>query len=235
MKLGIMQPYLFLYIGYFQLLHAVDRFVVYDDVMFIKQGWINRNRILINGKPSFFSVPVKHASSFTCICDTLIGDGRPHERWSEKLLKTFDNAYRQAPEFARVFPMIESVFARQTTRVADLARASLKVVADFLNIHTGWIDSSTQYSNAHLHGEDRVLAICKAEGAEEYVNASGGKELYSRKRFEIEGVRLRFIEPKPIQYRQFGPPFVPWLSIIDVLMFNSRETVQGYLDAFDLD
>ena len=131
-KLAIMQPYLFPYIGYFQLIHAVDRFVVYDDVAYIKQGWINRNRILINGKASFFNVPIKNASSFALIRDTLINDHQQHARWAEKLLKTFDNAYRRAPEFARVFPMLEHVFCAQTTRIADLALASVRAAAEFM-------------------------------------------------------------------------------------------------------
>lgn len=229
-----MQPYLFPYIGYFQLVHAADRFVVYDDVAYIKQGWINRNRILINGDASFFSVPIKHASSFTSIRDTLIDDDRQHARWVEKLLKTFDNAYRRAPEFARVFPLVEQVFSRQTTRIADLAVASVKTVAAALELTTTFVDTSTTYGNADLKGEDRVLSICAAEGANVYVNVPGGRELYSRERFDAQNVRLCFVQPRPIEYRQFGAPFVPWLSIVDVLMFNPLETVRRYLETYDL-
>jgi len=229
-----MQPYLFPYLGYFQLMRAVDRFVVYDDVAFITQGWINRNRVLINGRPSYFTVPVKHASSFVSIHDTLIdGDGQ-HARWIEKTLKTFDNAYRRAPQFARVFPLVEAVLMRPTNRVAELAAASLEAVADFLEIRTEWVESSRRYGNAGLKGEERVLAICRAEQATDYVNAAGGRELYARDRFEAAGVRLHFLQPRTVEYRQFGHPFVPWLSIIDVLMFNPLETVQTFLDACDL-
>ena len=229
-----MQPYLFPYIGYFQLIHAADRFVVYDDVAYIKQGWINRNRILINGRPSFFSVPIKHASSFTSIRDTLIDDDRQHARWVEKVLKTFDNAYRRAPEFARIFPIVEQVFGRQTTRIADLAVASVKAIASALEMKTTFVDSSMQYGNGNLKGEDRVLSICAAEGADVYVNVPGGRELYSPERFNAQGVRLCFVQPRPIEYRQFGEAFVPWLSIVDVLMFNPLETVRRYLEAYDL-
>ena len=229
-----MQPYLFPYIGYFQLMHAADRFVVYDDVAYIKQGWINRNRMLLDGEAAFFNVPVKHASSFTTIRDTLVDDSVQNRRWAEKLLKTFDQAYRRAPEFARVFPLIEAVLGRPTSRVADLAVASLKAVAGYLDIRTAWVDSSTVYGNAHLKGEERVLAICRVEGATEYVNAAGGRNLYASDRFEAAGVRLRFAQPRPIAYRQFTAPFVPWLSIVDVLMFNRPEKVRQYLDACHL-
>lgn len=229
-----MQPYLFPYLGYFQLMHVADRFVVYDDVAFIKQGWINRNRLLINGQPSFFNVPVKHASSFMAIRDTVIDDSAQHRRWVEKLLKTFENAYRRAPEFKRIFPMIEAVFTRPATRVADLAVRSLRTVADCLEIRPSWVETSGIYNNAHLKGQARVLDICRIEGAGEYVNPSGGRELYSATEFEAAGVALRFLQPRLVEYRQFEQPFVPWLSIIDVLMFNSRDVVRSYLDQHDL-
>lgn len=234
MKLAIMQPYLFPYVGYFQLIHAVDTFVIYDDVAFIKQGWIARNRILINGQASFFNVPVRHASSFTLIRDTAIDDDPQHRRWTEQLLKTFETAYRRAPQFARVFPLLEAVFGRKTARVADLAAASLKAVADFLEISTRFVETSTVYGNADLKGEARVLQICAAERASAYVNASGGAALYSRDRFDAQGVQLMFLEPRPIEYRQFNAAFVPWLSIVDVLMFNPRERVRELLDQYDL-
>jgi hypothetical protein len=233
-KLAIMQPYLFPYIGYFQLIHAVDRFVVYDDVAFIKQGWINRNRLLINDAPAFFTVPIKNASSFALISDTRIDDAPQHSRWAEKLLKTVDTAYRRAPEFGRVFPVIEEVFGRKTTRIVDLAVASLKAVATFLDIRTSFLDSSTTYGNAQLKGEERVLAICAAERAAEYVNLPGGHALYSSERFAARGIKLSFIEPRFPEYRQFGGNFVADLSIIDVLMFNPVETVREYLNAYEL-
>ena len=229
-----MQPYLFPYIGYFQLIQAVDRFVVYDDVAFIKQGWINRNRILINGAATFFTVPVKDASSHRLICDTLIGGDRQNERWSEKLLKSFDNAYRRAPQFGSVFPLIESVVAAQPVRIAELALASLKAVARLLDLRTTFVESSATYGHVHLKGEDRVLAICAAEGATEYINVPGGRALYSVERFRSRSVKLAFLEPRPLEYRQFGDAFVPWLSIIDVLMFNPVDTVRSYLLAYDL-
>ncbi len=234
MTLGIMQPYLFPYIGYFQLLSAVDRFVVYDDVTFIKQGWINRNRILINGEATFFTVPLAHKSSATAIRDTAISDATEHRRWAEKLLKSVDNAYRRAPEFSRTYPIVEQVLSRATSRVAELAVDSIKAVASFLDVPTPIVDTSSGYGNADLQGQDRVLAICKAEQAARYVNPSGGRELYSRERFGAEGIDLRFLEPRPIEYKQFGGPFVPWLSIVDVLMFNPVDRVREYLRACDL-
>jgi len=232
--LGIMQPYFFPYIGYFQLLAAVDRFVVYDDVTFIKQGWINRNRMLINGEAVFFTVPLANKSSSTAIRDTAVSDAPEHRRWAEKLLKSFDNAYRRAPHFAETYPVLERVLTNATSRVAELAVDSIRAVADRLQISTPIVETSSVYGNADLHGEERVLAICRAEQATRYVNVSGGRELYSRERFAAEGIDLRFIQPRAIEYPQFGGPFVPWLSIVDVLMFNPVERVREFLGACEV-
>ena len=224
-----MQPYLFPYIGYFQLLAAVDRFVVYDDVTFIKQGWINRNRMLINGDAAFFTIPLAHKSSGVTIRDTAISDAPEHGRWAEKLLKSFDNAYRRAPEFARTFPLVERVLMTTTTKVAELAVESVRAVAERLEIRTPIVETSSGYGHADLHGEDRVIAICRAERASRYVNASGGRELYSRERFNAQGIELQFIEPRTIEYAQFDDRFVPWLSIIDVMMFNPVDKAREFL------
>jgi hypothetical protein len=233
-KLGIMQPYLFPYLGYFQLLHAVERFVVYDDVAFIKQGWINRNRVLNNGRPSYFTVPVKHASSFALIRDTVVDDHPQNARWVEKMLKTMDQAYHRAPEFAQVFPMVETVLRLPTRRVAELAAASIKAVMQVLDIQTGWVEGSARYGNAHLKGEDRVLAICRAEGATDYVNVTGGQELYAPERFAADGIGLHFVRSRPVAYRQFHDPFVPSLSVIDVLMFNTPAAARELVTQYDL-
>jgi hypothetical protein len=232
MKIAIMQPYFFPYLGYFQLLHAVDCFVVYDDVAFIKQGWVNRNRILINGQPSYVTVPLKQASSFRVIRDIEIDDSPQNRQWPARFLKSVDNAYRRAPQFERVFPLIESVFGAGATKVGELARASVRAVAAHLGLDTEWVETSTRYGNSELAGQERVLAICRAEHATEYVNAAGGAELYSREAFARAGITLRFLASSPHEYRQFGAPFVPWLSIIDVLMFNTPDEVGDRLEGF---
>jgi hypothetical protein len=234
MKLAIMQPYFFPYIGYFQLLHAIDKFVVYDDVAFIKQGWINRNRILINGQPSYLTVPLRQASSFRLIQEIEVDDGAQNRQWQARLLKTVANAYRRAPEFGHVFPLIESVLMDGAGRMAELALRSLRAVARHLDLHPQWVESSSAYANAGMSGQDRVLAICGAERASEYINAAGGAELYSPEAFAQAGVRLRFLQPERVEYRQFGAPFVPWLSIIDVLMFNSPAAVRALLERYQL-
>jgi WbqC-like protein family len=233
-KLAIMQPYFFPYLGYFQLVHAVDRFVMYDDVAFIKQGWVNRNRILINSQPSFVTVPLKQASSFRTIRDIEIDDSPQNRLWPARFLKSVDNAYRRAPQFERVFPLIESVLHMGATKIGELARASVRAVAKHIGLDTEWVETSTRYGNANLAGQERLLAICRAEQATEYINASGGIELYSREEFARAGIALRFLASSSHEYRQFGAPFVPWLSIIDVLMFNTPAEVGELMRRYDL-
>jgi len=228
-----MQPYLFPYIGYYQLMHACDRFVVADDVTFIKQGWINRNRLLINGAASYFTVPVRRHSADALIRDVEIDDG-PSSRWRVPLLKTIANFYRRAPWFEPVYPVVERVLGGPFTRIADMARASLREVCDYLGAPVSMIESAAAYGNAHLKGQERVIDTCRAERATDYINAAGGRALYSHEAFLAHGIRLHFLSPAPIEYRQFDGPFVPWLSMIDVLMFNPRDEARALLGRYEL-
>lgn len=233
MKLGVNQPYFFPYLGFYQLLHAVEKFVVYDDVSFIKQGWINRNRILIRGEPSLFTIPVKAHSSSQPIREILIDRGKGNA-WRSKLLRTIDNAYRRAPHFDIAMPLVEEVLDPQITQISELALYSLKVVTRHLGLKVSFVETSAAYGNEALRGQARILDICRREGASEYVNLPGGRSLYSTERFAAEGVRLRFLAPELPAYEQFGDKFVAGLSIIDVLMFNARTRVQDFLGRYSL-
>jgi hypothetical protein len=230
--LGIMQPYLFPYLGYYQLMHAVGTFVVSDDVTFIKGGWINRNRVLINGEPAYFTVPLQKAPSTTLIRDMRIDDDG-QAGWRKRQLRTLANFYRRASQFDAVFPLLESVFNEPTTAIATMARASLVRVAHYLRIETRFADS-TAYANAHLKSQDRVIDTCQQERASTYINAIGGQALYSTADFAARGITLKFLKSRPIEYPQFRTPFATSLSIIDVLMFNSRDQARALLDCYDL-
>lgn len=226
MKLALMQPYLFPYIGYFQLLSQVERFVFYDDVNFIKNGWINRNRLSLNGAPQYFTVPLSNASPFQKIRDVAI---TPASGWRRKLGESIRHAYSRAPHFATVSALVQRVFDTDTLRIGELAKTSVRQVADYLDLATEFIDSSAPYGNADLHGMQRVLDICRIEHATDYYNVPGGRALYESAAFAERGVRLHFVEPLPFKYMQGGPDFLPSLSIIDVLMYNDPARVRGLL------
>jgi hypothetical protein len=229
MKLAIMQPYLFPYIGYFQLLNAVDKFVVFDDVNFIRKGWINRNNILVNRQKYLFTVPVKDASQNKLINEIQIAEGD----WQEKFLRTIAQSYKKAEFFDETFALIETIVRSGELYIAKLILRSLLILKDALKINTEIVPSSEIYNNRELKAQNRILDICKREKASEYVNPSGGIELYDQRFFSENGVKLFFLRTQPFAYRQFGEEFVPYLSIIDVLMFNgaigTRELLSKYV------
>lgn len=228
MKIAIMQPYLFPYLGYFQLLACVDKFVVYDDVAFIKQGWIHRNRILLRGKPHLFTVPVAHGSSFRSIRDTMIA-ANEWPRWRKRALDTIAQAYARAPHFERTYHLVERTLTLESNSIAELARSSVENVKLMLGLNAELRNSSTMYDNAVLKGQARVLDICRRENAREYVNPVCGRPLYSREAFVQQGLELRFLQAELHPYPQGSGPFVPGLSVIDALMFNGRDELLALL------
>jgi WbqC-like protein family len=231
MKLAVMQPYVFPYIGYFQLIAAVDVFVFYNDVNYIKKGWINRNRILLNGKDFLFTIPCADASQNKLICDTKISF-EIKER--NKLLATIQQAYTKAPFFKEVYSIVENVLTTDYEFIDEMAIVSVKETCKYLNVATKFKESNNRYNNSELAQADRLIDICLQEKADQYINAQGGTDLYDRKYFLSHTINLQFIKPGTIAYKQFDDEFVPSLSIIDVLMFNEKEVVKQMLRSFEL-
>jgi hypothetical protein len=232
--LGIMQPYVFPYIGYFQLIKAVDKFIVYDDVAFINKGWINRNNILVNGKAIMFTIPLVGASQNRLIRDIQVDN---LSGWSKKFLKTIEQLYKKAPYYKEGFQLVEHVFNLSSTNIAELGVNSLKETIKYLNIETKIVDSSTIYNNQDLKAQCRILDICLQEKINHYINPIGGIAIYNKQLFADNEILLNFIKVKPIQYKQFNKQdesFVPWLSIIDLLMFCSVEEINEHLNKFEL-
>ena len=233
MTLAIMQPYIFPYIGYFQLIHAVDKFVVYDDVNFIKQGWINRNQILLNGKEFLFSIPVAEVSSYKKINEVQVHK-RLYDAWKPKFYKSLEQAYSKATFFDETFTLVKDVLDNECLTIARLATDAIRKISGYLDIDTFIVATSAQYENDSLHGKDRVIDICKKEGANTYVNAAGGAALYSKSFFKNENIQLYFLTTKEVRYQQLTEHFIPDLSIIDVLMFNSKEKINELLKRYEL-
>ncbi|MBP9149450.1 MAG: WbqC family protein [Rhodoferax sp.] len=222
MKLAIMQPYFLPYIGYFQLMSAVDVFVVYDNIKYTKKGWINRNRILQNGHDVMFSLPLKADSDQRDIDQRQLADTfRPDD-----LVNQISGAYRQAPYFQQTMPLMTSICRHHDHNLFAFLHHALVLTAAHLGIGTRIVKSSDVQADHTLKGQDRVLAICKALGADRYFNSIGGQALYARDAFQNRGVELLFVQAKPLEYPQFGQAFVPWLSILDVLMFNPLDHVR---------
>jgi hypothetical protein len=235
-RIAVMQPYVFPYIGYFQLIHSVETFVYYDDVNFIKQGWINRNRILVNGNAFLFTIPVENISSFKEIRHVRLHE-RNYQIWKPKFLKTLTQAYGQAPFFSDAIDLIYEALSYQGNTISELAQNTVNLASVYLGLNKTFLRSSELFGDSKgMDKADRLVTIAKRLLADNYVNPLGGTELYEKKYFSDRGIDLSFIKPaESIIYSQGkNPKFLPWLSIIDVIMFNSRETIQKLLASYEL-
>src|SRR3990167_4624103 len=224
-SIAIMQPYFFPYIGYFQLIAAVDQFIVYDNIKYTKKGWINRNRILSNKKDTVISLPLKKDSDYLNICERKLStDFNP-----EKFLNQIKYAYRRAPYFVETFTLIEEIIRYENKNLFSFLHHSIVKICEYIDIKTN-IEISSHITIDHtLKNQDKVLALCDAVSASIYVNSIGGIKLYSKEIFRKKGVKLKFIQSKPFNYIQLNEAFIPFLSIIDVMMFNPNNIIREYL------
>jgi len=232
MTLAIMQPYLFPYIGYFQLMHAADTFLLLDDVAWINRGWINRNRILVQGQPQYLSFPVAGASQNKTIreLELVTPDG-----WKSNIEKTLIMAYKKAPQFEVFFPVLRSILYADIRNLSAYIFHSLHTLCQYMQLSVALLPGTGGYANAALKGQDRILDLCRQENASVYVNPPGGASLYEAGRFRHEGVQLLFLQPTLAPYQQRGvSEFVPALSIIDVLMNCEPAQVQQQLTQYQL-
>jgi hypothetical protein len=235
MKVAIMQPYFFPYLGYFQLMNAVDVFVVYDNIQFSKKGWIKRNRILLNGKDEMFSLSLKKDSDFLDIKDRRLADD--YLVRNKKTLRKLEQAYSKAPNFYEVFPLLQRCFLfKEQNNLFDFLLFSINQIRLFLRIKSDLIISSALDSQSPpLKSKARVIQLCKKLNATMYINPIGGQKLYDKSEFEEQGLPLKFIRMHEIRYHQFNEiDFIPNLSIIDVMMFNDRDRVVKLLQSYDL-
>lgn len=232
MKITIMQPYLFPYLGYFQLINIADKFVIYDDVQYIKGGWINRNRILLNREAYLFTLSIKNDSTFLNINQRFFTENFDKER--KNLLNIVELSYKKAPYYSNIKKLLDRILSIDEMNISQMITHSLKLICDYLDMGTQVYFSSELNKDNTLKGEERVISINKCLGSDHYINSIGGEKLYSREVFKKNDIKLSFLKPRFIEYNQFGNQFVPWLSIIDVLMFNDKEKVQKMLNEYDL-
>lgn len=232
MIVSVMQPYFYPYIGYWQLMASSDVFVILDDVNYINRGWINRNRLLLNGEAKYFNIQLSGASQNKKINEiNLTGDANA----IAKQLQTIRTAYGKAPNFKEVFPVLEACYRYPEPNLAVFLKYSLETVRDYLGINTKIAVSSETPKDESLSGQQRILALCHAFQATEYHNPIGGLDLYDKALFREHGIDLFFVKSRPdIRYKQFEQPFVPWLSILDMMMFNTKKDIGKYLAEYDL-
>ncbi|MBK2028541.1 WbqC family protein [Francisella noatunensis] len=228
MKVAVMQPYFFAYIGYWQLINAVDVFVIYDDVNFIKKGYINRNNILFNNKPYRITLELLGASQNKLINEIYLGDNRLN------ILKIIKQAYSKAPYFRDVYNLLEKIMTDEEKNLGLFLEKLIRNVSSYIGIDTRFIGSSELDKDNNLRGQDKILQICQLLDADVYINAIGGKELYDKQSFFDKSISLNFIESEIVEYPQFGNEFCAYLSIVDVLMFNSVSDIKEMLGNYIL-
>lgn len=230
MRIAIMQPYFFPYIGYWQLIKDVDRFVVYDDVNYITGGWINRNRIL-SFKLKYFNLPLLGASQNKKINEIKIDLESLN---SERLSRILHETYKKAPFCSDIEPLTRELLYIDNSNLAGYLTEQIRRVCGNLDIRTDILVSSEIRKDNDLKGKDKILEICSILGADEYVNPIGGIDLYHKEDFNEKGIKLQFLKSDLTPYKQFGEEFVPALSILDVLMFCGIEGTKARLNDYHL-
>jgi hypothetical protein len=231
-KVAIMQPYIFPYIGYFQLINSVDEFIIYDNIQYTKKGWINRNRILVNGKDQLITLSLKKDSDYLDVINRELSESWDKDK--NKILNIIKSSYNKAPYFEETFKLISQCLNNSERNLFKFIYNSIILINDYLEIKTPIIISSTIDVDHALKSQDKVLSLCKRQNAKGYINSIGGTELYNKEVFKQNGIELNFIKSNPIKYKQFNNEFVSWLSIIDVMMFNSKDQIKEYLNSYTL-
>ena len=233
MKVAIMQPYFFPYLGYFQLIKSVDTFVIYDNVQYTKKGWINRNRLIFNNKVNYFSISIVKDSDYLDVNERIISQNY-FIKEMPKILRKISQNYKNAPYYTEVYPLIMQLLEFKEDNLFEYIFNVIFKVLEYLQISTKIVRSSALPLDHKLKNKHRVFDICKHLGATHYINPLGGHDLYDKEEFLENGINLSFLEQNLTQYKQLSNEFKASLSIIDVLMFNSKTEIFKMLDTYKL-
>lgn len=232
MKMGIMQPYFFPYIGYFQLIDASDRYIFFDTPQFERHGWMNRNRIInIAEGSTYISVPVIKAPQKTAICDMRINNTTD---WRQKMFAQMEVYKKRAPYYHETLEVVHRAVDRKTDSLVEMSVASVVESCRYMGLALDWeIYSSMGLDfRKDCEPDEWALEICKALGVKTYINAPGGEMFFDRRKYEAAGIQLEFIHPELKPYVQRIGRFEPGLSIIDVMMYNSPEEIRELLKSY---
>ena len=234
MKLAIMQPYFFPYIGYWQLIAASDVFVLLDDVQFIRGGWIERNRVLNpKGGWQYVGIPLAPHPHTEAIRNVRAREGAD---WKRRLLAQISHYRRLAPFYREAREAIEGAIRSADSRgICAINAAIIKEVCRAIGLErTFRVASESGFDYSEVRGPgDWALQISRQMGAHTYINPVSGAGLFEPVRFQESGISLRFLESEPVAYPRRNE-FIPQLSIIDVLMFNGIDGTRSLLQAHRL-
>ena len=232
MRIAIIQPYFFPYIGYMQLMQSVDVFYLLDDVHYIVRGWVNRNRVRVGEQAHWLTVPLVKPSPNKLICELLL---QPDDVWRRKMLRTLETSYAKAPYFESVYAMISKVLEASYEKLAPFLHHTLQILTEYLGIEKKMLKTSEQFPGLEEKGQDRIITICQQAGAAVYINPPGGKELYEPEAFQEAGIELRFLKTS---WDRLGPTTFSKerlsYSIIDLMMHHSPEQIKEWLACYEL-
>lgn len=230
MKTAIMQPYFMPYIGYWQLINAVDNFVLYDDVNYIKKGWINRNRIIVNKKEYLFTLSLDQVSQNKKINELYFhGEKSKHKLW-----KSIEFSYSNSKEWYAVNDILKKIVLNEEMNLSKYIENAVRMVCDYLEINTSIIVSSDIQKNNKKNGQDKIIDICEKLNTDIYINPSGGSSLYNGTIFKEHGMRLKFLIPQLNAYEQNADRFIEGLSLIDMMCCTSQQEIKQQLNQYKL-
>ena len=229
-----MQPYFFPYIGYFQLMNLVDKWIVFDTVQYIYHGWINRNRILHPTSGwQFVIVPLETHSHNIIIKDVKITE---QIEWKTKILGQLTHYKKIAPFYSQTIEIISECFECKEKNISKFNVNILSVISNYLDIEFKYEFHSEMHTKLEVVEDpgDWALKISEVMNATQYVNPIGGKDLFDKNKFIEKGITLNFLEQNKFEYNQKREYFEKNLSIIDILMWNSKAQIRELLNGFTL-
>ena len=226
MKLCVMQPYFLPYLGYWQLIKYTDKYIIFDDVNYIKKGYINRNKILPKAGLYEFTLPLDSASQNKKIYELrLLGN-------HEKILKTIFQGYKASINFDSIYPVMEDIFNFKSLVLVDFIEHSIKKICQLLSIKIEILKSSEIFLDES--GVNKIIPLCKLYSANVYVNPIGGMHIYKKEDFLDKNIELRFIKSIPLEYKQLKMPFHPNLSILDFLFNVPQKDWETHLGSYEV-
>jgi hypothetical protein len=230
MKLAAMQPYFFPYLGQFDLLNRADIWIAYDPAQYIRHGWVNRNRVLHPESGwHYIVVPLQKHTHEVVINQMKIASSD----WKTEIFKRLQHYHMDAPFYRPTIHFLQDVLSTEETNLSKLNVALFRATATMLGIHTPiFVFSEMELSLSSSGPQNLALELCRAVGATEYINPPGGVHLYSPEEFAKYGILLTIQSFSPMVYSCGRFEFIPSLSIIDVMMWNSSEEIKYYLDTF---
>lgn len=231
MKITIMQPYFLPYIGYFQLMSAVNEFVILDDVNYIKRGWINRNRILVDGKEMYITKPIRGASQNKRINELQFVDD---PGIGENMLRTISYAFRKSLFYLESEELFRNVILNTELRVPEYLEYSLIKLCEKLDIKVKISRASSYRNMLHASGQDGIIELCKILGCDSYYNAIGGQKLYDKKAFSSEGIELNFVKTDFEKMRMISSFQHLDYSILEIMAEHERSRVKDLLACFSI-